>query len=301
MDEEEDYGEGEEAYGPVDVAEMGVILVPGNNEDERVTYAQKLYNNFGFFILTFKCTEGVEAGSAIAFGTLTDYECYDINLYHTIADIIYHPSFFQLFEDKERLSAFESYPQFRDIFDSPKDNKWQNIAEFLVGWLEIEGNLRNQSSIVIRQIILYLKAMLSILQFKCDNDVEKWGTDAVVIAAAKKIIEVTGSIPLIESPGLSFQEYFIGFREKPKELRWCYASNIVTKILRKMELIYQSFGKGASEQGLTITSSIGREIKEVAPALTQQPGSYSVRLQQEQGPWATGEPASPRSRYLTRR
>lgn len=305
----------DELYGPVDIESLGIILVPGNNENKRVAYARLLYSNFGVFIPQFKCEDIDEP--VIALGTLSDYKCY--NAFELSSDIILDPIFSKLEGHIDDLKAFNSYirpfemEKYSSLFDDyhPYEDMsvWLGNLEYIESWIVIEVDLRNMSSILIKKIIVYLEVIKKISEFymEIQADYEKKtgyykekynpapSSDEVIDSAIKSIYEIYPDFAMSKYTVVSDRNIFKYLESVDY---WFDTIDQTDFLLQKIKLIYTTFGQGVSEQKLTITSPGRREIEEIAPAISQQPGAYAVRLQQEQGPWATGQPISPRSRYL---
>lgn len=315
----------EQSYGIVNIQDLGNIIVPGRSDESRIAYAQSLFYKVGVFIPVSVPTCNVIAfekytdpdylkynadfvppqrialhrrkvdDPIIALGTLNDYICFDAL---TLAEsILFHPNFYLLDGHIEDLLAFNSYliPVFNSKFlreeedpdfleygtiHSTSPDLWIWIVSGISKWINMERAIRDLPSNTVERILQLLTTIYIRADDICVNDPEKMGDDITYRDALVKLMQIIPNLILAEPDYATVNDVYSN--EIPI---WCDAAYSFGLLLKKIRLVYNTFGGRVTQRGLTLTGSQKGELLETQPAILYQPGGYAVGLYQQQGPW----------------
>ncbi len=224
-------------YGPVNVEGMGIIIVPGNNDQERLVYANNLIDNFGVFIPTQGCSQvrthnlSVPGNPIIALGTLTDYTCFDALYLNEL--VLFDPIFPLLKGHKHELLEFNSYmlPFFDLMYGRHIPGAWIYRVGFIQEWLDMEDILLNLPSGQLQQIIKLLEVIGYRANYICTNNPNMMNDDPAYRNAYNSLMALVPNL-IIASP-----EYVLFSRAYQGIPDWCELYNDVNLLLLRINFM----------------------------------------------------------------
>lgn len=227
------------SYGPVNIEGMGIIIVPGSSDAERVAYAQNLYNNFGVFIpAAGTCTEIVTndrsfpGNPIIALGTLQNYKCFDaLNLSELV---LFDPIFFFLAGHRADLLAFESLilPYYENMYRGYiPPRAWLDRVNVISIWIDMETYIRQLPYETIQQIMNLLHSIRDRASYICTNDPNKMNDDPQYRNDYNALVSIIPNLVIASPDYMYFSHAYQGIPD------WCELYNDVNLLIRKFELI----------------------------------------------------------------
>lgn len=276
--------EQQELFGPVNVEGYGIIMVPGNNEYDRVAYAMGLTVRGGIFIPNKPCEsvmtlDMIEEGAPfIAIGTMKSYGCY------TIEDLLMIPDYQrELVANLPELITFA-----RQYGSSELEQKLLKI--------ELGPNYFD----TLRSIILSKTATEIKLIMDAFNILKVIFVDCKIKPKANDLIKAKQAIDVIDSIiyGLRGVKK-VGIYYVPTELTYselvrdmivgtiCLKNfaDITQELMNAINSIFTS--KGLAGTDVILTPQRREEITKIGPEIMLQPGGKTMFATQQQGPWAT--------------
>lgn len=282
------------SYGPVNVQDFGTILVPGKSDDSRIAYAQSLFYKVGVFIPINapRCTVITVDQSPnpvtsdkflepiIALGTLNDYICIDaLNLPKAI---LFNQNFYLFDGLIDNLLSFNSYilPFYNRMYHgNPPSDAWIWRVLDINQWLTMERKIRNIPNNTVVQILQLLAILSDRARENCQIDLRN--DDPVYRQALVDLMQIIPDLIIAEP---DYDTVDVIYSDKLPV--WCDAAQSFDLLLKKINLIYGTFGTGVARRGLTLTGDKKAELLETQPAILYQPGGYATQLYRQQGPWA---------------
>ena len=235
----------QQPYGPVNIEGMGIILVPGDSDAERIDYANNLFNNFGVFIPVQGCTDvvthrrSVQGNPIIALGTLQDYKCFDAIWLPEL--VLFDPIFSMLNGHRKDLLVFDSYltPYLSEIYGGTIYNNniyipfWQWKVDVIIKWLNMENALRTLPYNLFQQILDLITTIRDRAQDICYNNPNLMIDDAIYRNARNALVAIAPNL-IIASP--DYVLFSIAYDNGVPD--WCELYQDSVLLLAKLNVIY---------------------------------------------------------------